>query len=193
MRRANARDFQAVSRHHTDIDARDGIWHFVFLTLDRGKDVKQIPWILTLLFATSTPLLAYKFLWQGEAVPASDGRKAILLTPGERDLVLAEMRGFLQSVQEIVTAVQQQKVEAAAVAARRVGAAAQKGVPARLIGKLPGEFKMLGFDTHRQFDQLALDAEQLGDPDHTLEQLAALMGSCVGCHTAFRIDPVTEP
>ena len=47
---------------------------------------------------------------------------------------------------------------------------------------------MLGFDTHRKFDTLALDAEQLGDPDHSLEQLAELMSNCVACHAAYRID-----
>jgi len=141
------------------------------------------------MFAAISGVLAYKFLWQGDVAPSSDGRQAILLLPGERDLVLNEMRAFLQATQEIVHAVTKQDTTAAAAAARRVGAAAQREVPAGLVGKLPGEFKLLGFDTHRRFDQLAMDAEQLGDPDHTLEQLGVLMGNCVGCHAAFRIDP----
>ena len=146
-------------------------------------------WLLTLVFGAASALLAYKFLWQGQVAPASDGRTAILLAPGERDLVLGEMRAFLQAVQEIVAAVHRRDTAAAAVAARAVGAAAQQAVPSSLVGKLPAEFKMLGFDTHSRFDQLALDAEQLEDPAHTLEQLAGLMDNCVGCHAAFRIDP----
>lgn len=150
--------------------------------------MKRICWPLALLFAVTTFLLAYKFLWRGEVLPASDGRTAILLTDGERDLVLGEMRAFLQAVQVVIAASGSGDMKAIAVAARQVGAAAQEGVPAALVGKLPGEFKVLGFDTHRKFDALALDAEQLEDPAHTREQLAELMSNCVACHAAYRID-----
>lgn len=60
------------------------------------------------------------------------------------------------------------------------------GVPVSLMAKLPMGFKELGHSTHRAFDEPALDAEQLGDPDRALGQLAALLGNCVGCHAAFR-------
>jgi len=152
--------------------------------------MKRICWALALVFAVTTSLLAYKFLWKGEVVPASDGRTAILLTPGERDLVLGEMRAFLQAVQVVLVSAGSDDLEAAVAAARGVGATAQEEVPASLVGKLPGEFKALGFDTHRKFDALALDAEQLGDPEHALGQLAELMSNCVACHAAYRIDAV---
>ena len=62
------------------------------------------------------------------------------------------------------------------------------GVPASLMGKLPLGFKQLGFDTHSRFDQLALDAESLGDAGQSLAALGELMANCVACHAAFRID-----
>lgn len=43
-----------------------------------------------------------------------------------------------------------------------------------LIGGLPLEFKQLGFSVHRDLDQIALDAESLGDRDHTLKQFSHL-------------------
>ncbi|NOY15605.1 MAG: cytochrome c, partial [Gammaproteobacteria bacterium] len=55
-------------------------------------------------------------------------------------------------------------------------------------GKLPLAFKKLGFDTHAKFDQLAMDANDLGDRDHTLQQLSTLMENCVACHAAYRIN-----
>jgi hypothetical protein len=55
------------------------------------------------------------------------------------------------------------------------------------MGKLPLAFKQLGLETHSGFDALALDAEQLGDPAHTLTQLAGLLQNCVACHAAYRI------
>ncbi len=47
--------------------------------------------------------------------------------------------------------------------------------------------KQLGLDTHRKFDRLALDVEQLGDKRQTLEQLGTLLRNCVGCHAAYRL------
>jgi mono/diheme cytochrome c family protein len=132
--------------------------------------------------------MAYKFLIQGSTAPAADGRTALLLEEPERDMVLAEMRAFLASVQGIIQAAGSGDMEAVAAHARGVGMAAGDAVPATLVGKLPLAFKKLGFGTHRSFDQLALDAEQLGDPQHAMEQLAELMGNCIACHAAYRID-----
>lgn len=132
--------------------------------------------------------LGYKLVVVGETAPASDGRSAILLGPGERDLVLAEMRAFLQAVQAITQAVSEGDAARAASAARAVGAAAAAEVPISLMAKLPLGFKELGLSTHRAFDQLALDAEQMGDLAQTQGQLASLLNNCVGCHAAFRID-----
>lgn len=131
---------------------------------------------------------AYRFVLQGSTRPAEDGRVAILLEAAERDLVLAEMRAFLESAQGIVSGAVRGDMQAVAEHARRVGAAAQGEVPAALVGKLPLGFKRLGFDTHARFDELALDAETLGDPEHTLEQLGELMQNCVACHAAYRLE-----
>ncbi len=60
------------------------------------------------------------------------------------------------------------------------------------MGKLPMPFKQLGRDTHARFDQIALDAEQLGDPRHALSQLNDVLDNCVACHAAFRIDVSPE-
>ena len=40
------------------------------------------------------------------------------------------------------------------------------------------------------FDQLALDADQLGDRDHVLEQLGVLMNNCIACHAQYRLEAV---
>jgi hypothetical protein len=154
--------------------------------------MKQTCWVLALLFAVLAGGLAYQFLWRGAVVPASDGRAAIQLEPGERDLVLGEMRAFLVATQQILTIANRGTTEGIARAARAVGVAAQHDVPPSLMGKLPGEFKLLGFDTHSRFDQLALDAEQIDDPSHSLQQLAELLSNCIACHGAYRIDTPTR-
>lgn len=130
----------------------------------------------------------YKFVLQGSTIQSTDERITILLDDNERNLVLAEMRGFLFSIQQINQGLSANNMKLVAESARRSGKAAQGGVPGTLVGKLPIEFKKLGGDTHARFDQLAMDAEDLEDSNHTLEQLSNLMQNCVSCHAAYRID-----
>ena len=148
----------------------------------------KLCWSLVALLLIAVGGAIYKFGVAGSTVPASDGRTAIVLAPGERDLVLAEMRAFLEAVQGIVESAVQGDSARIAAAARKVGAEAQQAVPASLMDKLPLGFKQMGLDTHRRFDRLALDAEQFGDPEASLKQLSELMKNCVACHSAFRLE-----
>jgi len=130
----------------------------------------------------------YKFIIQGSVSESTDGRTTILLSDSERNLVLTEMRAFLSSVQQINQGIAEDDMELVVEHARKSGKAAQTGMPGTLVGKLPLPFKKLGGDTHAKFDQLAMDAEDLGDRDQALEQLSALMQNCVSCHATYRID-----
>ncbi len=130
----------------------------------------------------------YKFIIQGSTTESTDGRTEILLTDSERNLVLAEMRAFLASIQQINQGIAEDNMALVAEHARKSGKTAQAGMPGTLVGKLPLKFKKLGGDTHKKFDQLAMDAEDLGDRDQALEQLSALMKNCVSCHATYRID-----
>lgn len=152
----------------------------------------KLCWAISLVLLLSVSVMAYKFIFSGSVAPSSDGRQALQLEPAERDLVLAEMRAFLESVQVIAASVGKKDMSQIAKAARQVGAAAQQAVPGSLVGKLPLSFKQLGFDTHKQFDTLAMDADELQDPEHSLQQLSVLMQNCVACHAAYRIDSVAE-
>ena len=58
-------------------------------------------WIIVALLVAVTTGMIYKFMIQGSVEASADGRLSIQLDPGERDLVLAEMRMFLESVQAI--------------------------------------------------------------------------------------------
>ena len=147
----------------------------------------KISWTISGILLLIVVAMAYKFIIAGCTVNATDGRQALTLEPAERDLVLTEMRMFLSSVQRINQALTTEDFNEIVKAAREVGAAAQEAVPGSLMGKLPLAFKTLGFDTHTKFDLLALDAEQLGDPKHTMQQLATLIKNCFGCHATYQI------
>lgn len=150
--------------------------------------MSRICWVLVVVLGTSAGVMAYKFILSGSVEESNDGRLAIQLTPDERDLVLAEMRAFLESVQLITQGIANKDFDAISKAAEAVGQAAQQDVPGTLVGKLPLEFKKLGFDTHVQFTQMTLDAKQLGDEEHTLEQLGTLLQNCVACHASFKFE-----
>lgn len=146
--------------------------------------------IVVLLFVIAGGI--YKFIFQGSVSVSNDGRMAIHLNSSERDLVLTEMRAFLNSVQQISQGIATNDMKLVADSARQVGSAAQAEVPGTLIGKLPIAFKKLGSDTHSRFDQLAMDAEALGDESHALSQLSELMQNCVACHAGHRFEVVKE-
>jgi len=134
----------------------------------------------------------YKFIFQGSVSPSTDGRMAIMLDAAEKDLVLAEMRAFLESVQMITHGVSQDDMALVISAAQKVGKEAQGAVPGTLVGKLPLEFKRMGFDTHTRFDQLALNAKEFGDPQTVLTELSTIMQNCTACHASYRLDVLAK-
>ena len=150
----------------------------------------RVCWVLVGLLLLLSGGLAYKFIFQGSVGAASDGRTAIYLEQSERDFVLTEMRTFLMSVQQITTGLGKNDMQQVAAAARQVGAATAKQVPGSLMGKLPMGFKRLGMDTHAKFDQMALDAKEMGNRELVLEQLGELMQNCVACHASWRFEVV---
>jgi hypothetical protein len=149
----------------------------------------KLCWVLVLALLIGVSVVGYQVFVGAPLENSADGRRVIRLTEQERGLILTEMRGFLGSLQQVADALAVNDMQQAAIQARRSGHAAQHAAPPLLIAKLPAPFKKIGYDTHAGFDQLALDAEQLGDRDHSLQQLAALMQNCVVCHGAYRIEP----
>ena len=148
----------------------------------------KVCWSIAAVFMIVSSVLTYKFVIHGKVVESSDGRIAIVLEDGERNLVLSEMRSFLESVQQITSGISNDDMTLVIEAAKKSGSAAQMAVPDSLVGKLPLAFKKLGFDTHSKFDELAKNAEQLGDPNHALAQISTLLENCVSCHSMYKIN-----
>ena len=151
----------------------------------------KLSWSISGVLFSLLIIMSYKFIISGSVEPVAeggDGRQALILEPAERDLVLTEMRTFLSSVQAITEGLSKEDMDQVKEAARAVGIQAQQGMPGPLMGKLPLTFKKLGHDTHNKFDLLALDAEQLGDPQHSLQQLSGLVNNCVACHSTYKIE-----
>lgn len=144
----------------------------------------KIAIIAVVLWGVSAIFFGYRFM-AGTTVVATDGREAIALEPGERDFILAEMRGFLVAVQEIISAANENDMNAIKEIAHRVGRAEVEGVPPETMLKLPMAFKRLGMSTHDGFDEIVLAAE-LG-PESVMEALEGNLGKCITCHENYRL------
>jgi len=87
-----------------------------------------------------------------------DRRVVIFLTKEERELVLREMRELLRSVHMIIYGISMGDYDLAYLYAKSSGMEMVNKLSAvekTLLLKLPGDFKKLGFETHKQFDELA--------------------------------------
>ena len=118
---------------------------------------------------------------------AADTRVVLELTPTERAMILEEMRLFLDGVQKMTGALAKPDMPAVADAARGLGQKMVHEVPPALRAKLPQAFRQLGFSVHREFDQIALDADSLKDVSTSLNQLSGTLNKCVSCDATYQI------
>ncbi len=139
----------------------------------------------------ATAAVAAFFFIRGQTRAAPDGRTAVLLAPDERNLVLTEMRGMLETVQGIVDGVKAGDSKQVAKAARTSGMAAAADVNPALMARLPLEFKQLGLSVHKRFDEIATAADSGAGREELLAALGTQLSACVACHAGYRIDAVT--
>ena len=116
-----------------------------------------------------------------------DTRAVIQLSPQHRALVLTEMRTFLSGLQQMTDALSRDDMETVTREARTLGTSMSHHMPTDLKQALPQGFRKMGHTVHSGFDQIALDAESLGDSQHTLSQLGETLSRCVACHSAYQI------
>ncbi len=122
-----------------------------------------------------------------------DERLKLVVEPYERHLVLLEMRNFLRVWQVMTDSLIKEDMQTLADAARSMGSGAANEIPPETVAKLPETFKMLAGTVHTSFDMIALDAESLGDPGHTLRQMGVLLQTCNACHGIYQVSTETVP
>jgi len=147
----------------------------------------RLGWVLFLIMTLISSGLVYKFIIKGETEVAPDGRTTLLFNDSERAFFLNEMRNFLIAVQQINSGIEKDDMALIAAAAKKVGSGDLSHVPSGIMAKLPLATKKMGLSTHKAFDQLAMDAEQLGDKDHSLIQLNQILPTCTACHALYKV------
>ncbi len=156
------------------------------------KKTCKLCWGVSVLLLAGILAMGYMFVIRGNVTESADGRTAIILQPGERDLVLAEMRAFLEGVQTITEGLVEGDMNSVADAAKKIGMANAAGVPVTLMAKLPLEFKTLGMATHKAFDALSLEATDMGDGKKVLAQMAEILNNCTTCHSTYRLESASK-
>lgn len=140
----------------------------------------KILWLIILALLAALAFMVKMFIFTGNTIPSNDDRTAILVTEEERTMILGEMRHFLETIQEITAATAVDDLESVAELATKMGATSPD-MSASLMGKLPIEFKTLGFATHDLFTDLGVTAKG-GDTKAVLVELGDLMLNCTSCH-----------
>ena len=131
-----------------------------------------------------TPVLC---LFLALPAQAADQRTVIRLSADEVASVQAEMRSMLAGVNQIVAGLAANDMQTVTKAARGQGVNGQDHVPMDLRMKMPEAFRSMGHPMHMAFDDLARDAESLGDANQALKQLGDIMNTCNACHQTFRL------
>jgi len=126
------------------------------------------------------------------AVQAADARQPILLNEEEQGFVLNEMRQYVVSLQQILTALADDDVITVGQAARTMGMQAMSNAPPTLMGKLPMAFRQLGMPTHKAFDEIADAAESGETTPQILSRLGTVLNNCVACHASYRLAPAAQ-
>jgi len=150
--------------------------------------MQKISWILNIILVLIIAAMLYMFLVRGSVAPTQDGRTAVIISKSERTKILGDMRKFLEHVQTMVEAIGDQDIETFSTAASGVGFIQEKAPPATLVAKLPLEFKTMGLNTHKAFDELAKLADETKDFQLVAKELSIIMTNCTYCHQTFRLE-----
>ncbi len=144
------------------------------------------------LWVIGAAAIGWLFL-KGWTTTGSDGRTEILLSPSERDLVLTEMRQFLQAIQAVLadlgTIDLPEKFQAAEAAARKVGMGMDEDIDPALLAKIPLAFKQMGMSVHHEFDRLADGIAQGETAAQIIRRLSTITSQCTACHEMYRLSP----
>ena len=155
-------------------------------------NLRNISCVITIVVLTiAVSVLVLRFIVFGQtkaaAQTAIDQRITVIVTETERHFILSEMRSMLIGTQQIMQASLSKNMSSIVEIAQSLGIKTMGDIPPGIMGKLPLAFKQLGLGVHRTFDQIALDAKDLADEQHTLNQLQKMLQSCTACHASYKL------
>ncbi len=151
--------------------------------------MKKLPTILAVFFFLTTLALAYILAFVGTDIVENkdDVRKTVKYPKDLRDLVMSEMRDYLEVINEIQQGVAENNPEKVIKAAHRQGQASLDDTPARLLKSSPIPCKTMGFKGHHVFQAIEDSARANYSALTVNKQLAELTNNCVVCHRTYKV------
>ncbi len=138
-------------------------------------------------------LLVYLFLLKGETTTSTDNRIALTLNESNREFVMAEMREFLESVQQINEGILKEDPTLIIAAGKKSGGSVIAHAPQGLMKSLPIGFKKMGFATHAIFDEFTHIDTKNFDSKQAQTKLNKLLNNCIACHKGYKINLKVSP
>ncbi len=148
--------------------------------------MKKITSILLIVSLITNIILVYFFVFKGSTTHTNETRTAINITPQNREFVLAEMRGFLESIQAINQGISDNDPKKIIASGEKSGTAVIEDAPAGLMKTLPLPFKSLGLGTHAKFDAIAKMARENYKKEEAQKQVASILSNCTACHQVYK-------
>lgn len=148
--------------------------------------MKNLSYLLNIVLIGFIGFMAYKFVYDGNVATSTEDRIAVILTAEEKTEVLGEMRGLLETAQEVILAATSDDIASIPEIVKPFGMAAVEQESITLAAKLPLELKTMGYDAHRAMDTLGEMAENGASGNEILETLGSAMSLCTSCHATYR-------
>jgi len=118
-----------------------------------------------------------------------DGRAVINFNEGEVAFTLAEMRGLLETVHDIVLALDDDDMAGVVLAVEgKTVVDAMANTPKSMLAKIPLEFRTLGMSMHGGFEEIGATAAAEGaNTAQIVTLLGDQIGRCVACHASYKL------
>ncbi|MEN8187752.1 MAG: hypothetical protein ABFR05_11535 [Bacteroidota bacterium] len=135
-------------------------------------------------------ILAYILLFTGTEMVKlpDDNRIVVKYEPDLRELVMSEMRDYLEVMNEIQQGLAENNPDKIVEAATRQGDISLEATPVRLLKLSPIPCKKLGFKGHDIFQAIADSARVNFNRTTTIKQLAELTNNCIVCHRTYKVE-----
>ncbi len=141
---------------------------------------------LGLMISLSYVLLVSNVVTTDDRQP-EDTREVLRLSTSEGAFMMKEMRGLLETMEGVLLALDKGQMQELAKIARKRGMADMVNVPKSFIRKVPKGFKTFARGMHVGWDEIAEEAETMGDKNEVVKLIVAQFSRCTGCHKIYKL------
>jgi cytochrome c553 len=158
------------------------------------KRIHWLTWVAIGLWLATVLYNGYFFIFGTTTKKAADKRITIVLSSGDREFVLNEMRSMLIGLRNIVSGLSTDNMKEVSKALSSMGMKTAPHESRTLHKSLPIGFKLMGRSLHKKMDALSLQISlKKISKKQFLTELSNALGTCVSCHATSKIATKPNP